>query len=211
MTEQAREARSQSEEAGPDPQAPSRQPNTQGEYDEYVWMRYAALSGVFGAFLVAVIFLGVDLLSGRSPLWTPALLGSTLFLGESIAADANPMAMLHLVVGYTILHGIVFFAFAIGIGSSRLAVKPAEPFTIRSAMRVALLTFVGLHLLFLALGWISGSSLAIARQLGFGWIAFANAVATLGMTALIEWGASQLRARSSVGSRASTGSTGEAR
>ena len=196
--DQARDARSESEEeqARGESQPSSRPSRRQGEYDEVVWMRHAALSGICGAFIVAVIFLAVDLISGRPPLWTPALLGSALFRGEPIGADDDPMTMLPLVAGYTVLHGVVFFAFAIGIGSSRLAIKPAESFTPRSAARVALLTFIGLHLLFLALGWISGSGLAIAQRLGFGWIALANAVATIGMTAVIEWGATQLRARS---------------
>lgn len=199
VEEKVHDARSESAEpvgAHGEPQPSDRQSVTQGEYDETVWMRHAALSGICGAFIVAVIFLGVDLISGRSPLWTPALLGSALFRGEAIGEDADPMTMLPLVVGYTVLHGVVFFAFAIGIGSSRLAIEPAESFTLRSAARVALLTFIGLHLLFLALGWVSGSGLAIARRLGFGWIAVANAVATLGMTAVIEWGAIQLRSGS---------------
>jgi hypothetical protein len=200
---QARDARSksesesESEEEASDGTQPSNRPSgkqgEQGEYDEVVWIPLAALSGIFGAFIVALIFLGVDLISGRPPLWTPALLGSALFRGESIGANDDPMTMLPLVVGYTVLHGVAFFAFAIGIGSSRLASRPAEIFTLRSAARVALLTFIGLHLLFLALGWISGSGLAIARRLGFAWIAVANAVATIGMVAVIEWGVIQLR------------------
>jgi len=195
-----RDARSESEDghASPGPRASGRPAGggrVRGEYDEVVWMRHAALSGLCGAFIVAVIFLGVDLISGRPPLWTPALLGSALFRGRSIGAEDDPMTMLPLVAGYTALHGVVFFAFAIGIGSSRLAIKPAESFTLGSAARVALLTFIGLHLLFLALGWVSGSGLAIARRLGFGWIALGNAAATVGMTAVIEWGAIQLCAR----------------
>lgn len=173
--------------------------DTQREYDEYVWMRHAALAGITGAFIVAVFFLGVDLLSGRPPLWTPALLGSALFLDESIAADADPTTMLPLVIGYTVLHGVVFFAFAIGVGSSRLAIKPAEPFTPWAAIRVALLLFVGLELMFLALGWVVGSEVQLAPRLGFGWISLANALAAIGMTGVIEWGARQLAARARSG------------
>ena len=212
--DQARDARSESEEASDESRLSGRPSGMQGagvqgsgmqgEYDEYVWMRHAALSGICGAVIVAVIFLGVDLISGRPPLWTPALLGSALFLGEPIGIHDDPMTMLSLVAGYTVLHGVAFFAFAIGIGSSRLAIRPAESFTLRSAARVALTTFVGLHLLFLALGWVSGSGLVIARRLGFGWIALANAVATIGMTAVIEWGAIQLRARARPDTRESS-------
>jgi len=63
------------------------------------------LSGVIGGLTVALFFLIVDLIGGR-PFFTPSLLGSVLFLGESVstvtAVDA-PMVM-----AYTGMHFLLF-------------------------------------------------------------------------------------------------------
>jgi len=65
------------------------------------------LSGVIGGLTVAIFFLVVDLVGGR-PFFTPSLLGSVLFLGESVAtvnAVDAPMVM-----AYTGLHFLLFVA-----------------------------------------------------------------------------------------------------
>jgi hypothetical protein len=167
----------------------------QREYDEVIWMAYAFAAGVVGAFIVAVLFLIVDLITGRGALWTPAYLGAALFRGEAIAADADPTTMLPLVAGYTVLHGVVFFGFAALVGSARLAPRPAKALTTRSAIIVTILLFVGLEIMFAALGWVVGADLNPASRLGFGWVTVANLLASLGMTAVIGWGAKQLASR----------------
>src|SRR5689334_25109423 len=69
------------------------------------YFREGVIAGLIGAALVAVWFLIYDAASGR-PFRTPALLGAATFEGVK-----NPSAVptaAHLVVPYTVLHGVVF-------------------------------------------------------------------------------------------------------
>jgi hypothetical protein len=84
------------------------------------WSRIIAqgiLTGVIGFLTVAVVFAIANMAAGRSPLYTAALLGATLFFGANdpsqvVVTPANVLA-------YTLLHGFVFLAF--GVASSALA------------------------------------------------------------------------------------------
>lgn len=179
-----------------------RNPTAQCENDELLWMPYAGLAGLFGAVLVAIFFLVVDLASGRAAGWTPAFLGSILFRGEAIASNAHPLGMLPIVLGYTAIHGVTFFAFALFVGASHLAPRPPVPLSRRGALTTALIFFVGCQLLFVTLGWLAGPGLALAERLGFGWVSGANAVAAIGMTWVIDRSARQLAARSAFAAHA---------
>ena len=55
-----------------------------------------SIAGIFGAAVVALFFLAVDLAEGV-PLRTPGLLGTALFLGRSLPPDAAPsMAVVNM-------------------------------------------------------------------------------------------------------------------
>ena len=69
------------------------------------YLRDGVIAGLIGAALVAVWFLIYDAASGR-PFRTPSLLGAATFEGVKDPA-AVPTAA-HLVVQYTVLHGVVF-------------------------------------------------------------------------------------------------------
>ena len=69
------------------------------------YLREGIIAGFIGAAIVAVWFLIYDAARGR-PFRTPALLGAAAFQGVPNAADV-PTAT-HLVVQYTVLHGVVF-------------------------------------------------------------------------------------------------------
>lgn len=166
------------------------------EYDELVWMPYAGFAGLVGAVVVAVFFLVVDLASGRAAGWTPAFLGSILFRGEEIASNAHPIRMLPVVLGYTAIHGVTFFALALFVGASRLAPRPPVPMTRRGAAATALTFFAGCEVLFVVLGWLAGPGLTLVERLGFGWVSVANALAAICMTRVIDRSARQLAARS---------------
>jgi len=97
---------------------------------------HGAASGVIGAFLVALLFLGLDFVLAK-PFWTPHALGSALFLGEAPAAAPQPV----LVLGYTVLHGAVFLSF----GMLAAAALPLAPVARRG--RLAVLAFGGLFVL----------------------------------------------------------------
>ena len=68
-------------------------------------VREGIVSGLIGAAVVAVWFLLFDLLRGR-PFFTPAALGSAIFLGSTTAADVSVGAA--TVIGYTVLHILAF-------------------------------------------------------------------------------------------------------
>src|SRR5574342_1306292 len=69
------------------------------------YFREGVIAGLIGAALVAVWFLIYDAARGR-PFRTPSLLGAATFEGVKDPA-AVPTAV-HLVVQYTVLHGVVF-------------------------------------------------------------------------------------------------------
>ena len=62
-------------------------------------------AGALGGSIVAAFFLVLDALQGR-PLWTPSLLGSALFLGQSV--DQVTAVDLRMVLAYTGVHLSVF-------------------------------------------------------------------------------------------------------
>ena len=79
------------------------------------FFREAVSVGLLGAATVALWFFFVDLLNG-TPLRTPGILGSAVFLGISSPDDAVLNAT---TVGlYSLLHGAVFFL--VGVGTTAL-------------------------------------------------------------------------------------------
>ena len=69
------------------------------------YLREGIIAGLIGAALVAVWFLIYDAAMGR-PFRTPSLLGAATFRGVTDPAGVPTAA--HLVVQYTVLHGVVF-------------------------------------------------------------------------------------------------------
>lgn len=165
----------------------SAQDATRNPDRENDWTTPAVVSGVVGAFVVAIIFLAVDLIAGRPAMWTPAALGSALFMGDSVTANADlkPTTMMPVVFGYTLMHVAVFISFGAMAASGRLTRERSKQFTTRAGAVTALLIFVGLEITFVALGWIVGPDLDLAGRLGSGWIAVANALAAIAMTTAI--------------------------
>ena len=78
------------------------------------YVREGIIGGLLGATLVAVWFLIYDAARGR-PFRTPALLGAATFQGVT-DPSAVPVAP-HLVVQYSVLHGVVFALIGIIIAS----------------------------------------------------------------------------------------------
>ena len=68
-------------------------------------VREGIITGLLGSAVVAGWFLLFDLLRGR-PFFTPAALGSALFLGSSTVAEVTVNAS--MVIGYSVLHIIAF-------------------------------------------------------------------------------------------------------
>jgi hypothetical protein len=129
---------------------------------------HGVISGVAGAFVVAVFFLVLDASQGR-PLWTPHALGSALFLGEAPADGIRAL----LVLGYTITHGAAFVA----LGLLAATVLPALP------GRRFFLGFVGLLVLMQVVFTLFSEIFAASpgADLRLAWVSFANLLAAAAM------------------------------
>jgi hypothetical protein len=86
-------------------------------------LKEGVVAGIIGAAVVALWFLVFDIARGK-PLLTPSLLGAAVFQGGS--APTGLQVQLGLVIGYTILHGLVFIAFGI-IAASVISATEREP------------------------------------------------------------------------------------
>jgi len=141
------------------------------------WPAMGWLSGGLGALVVAVFFLIVDLLASR-PLWTPTALGSALFLGKRIRADAEPV--LEIVAGYT---GIHFLTFAgVGLLTTLLLSKRPHQRSPWAMIVVAGALYVALELFFAGFALLAPE---LRHDLG-GWrVSAANALAAITMALFI--------------------------
>jgi hypothetical protein len=161
--------------------------------DEVAWPSYGFVSGVLGAAVVALVFLGIDLVSGRV-LWTPAALGAMLFTGERLApVGFDPGAHLALIAGYTAIHGAVFVGFG-ACASFFLMTAERLP---RSTAALTALTGAALFVLF-ELTFLAQALLfepVLLREVGAGWVAAANACAAIAMAFFLALGALHSRPR----------------
>jgi len=135
------------------------------------YVREGVIGGLIGAAIVAVWFLIYDAARGR-PFRTPALLGAATFQGVSNPA-AVPVAA-HLVVEYTVLHGVVFAL--IGVLIAYLIVSAQREPSRLLVMFIGLMCF---EVFFLAVVvWLAHP---VLNELAWWTILVANALAALGM------------------------------
>ncbi len=137
------------------------------------FVREGVIAGLIGAVIVAVWFLIYDAARGR-PFRTPALLGAATFQGVS-----NPGALptaTHLVVQYTVLHGVVFAL--VGILIAYLIVSAQ-----RQPSRLLLLVIVLLSFEVFFLALIVGLAHPVLTDVAWWAILVANALAAAGMLA----------------------------
>lgn len=78
--------------------------------NQYSMTRETLLAGLLGAAVVAIWFLALDIFRGRI-LFTPAALGSAIFLGARGESQVEISAL--TVIGYTVLHVLAFIAAAL--------------------------------------------------------------------------------------------------
>ena len=137
-----------------------------------------SIAGITGAVVVAFFFLVVDLAEGV-PLRTPGLLGTALFLGRSLPADASPA--MAVVVGYTVMHGVLFVTAGICAGFALIGwSRPLGPL---SGLGLATALFAGMEILFVTM-LLLAAPLMIA-EFGIARIAAANALAAGAMAAAL--------------------------
>ncbi|MEX2222327.1 MAG: hypothetical protein WEG40_11080 [Candidatus Rokuibacteriota bacterium] len=135
------------------------------------YLREGIIAGLIGAALVAVWFLIYDAASGR-PFRTPSLLGAAAFRGVTDPAGVPTAA--HLIVQYTVLHGVVFAL--IGVLIAYLIVSAQREPSRVLILFIALLCF---EVFFLAVvTWLAHPVLG---ELAWWAILAANALAAGGM------------------------------
>src|SRR4026207_290613 len=142
------------------------------------YFREGVIAGLIGAALVAVWFLIYDAARGR-PFRTPSLLGAAAFEGVK-DPSAVPTAA-HLVLPYTVLHGVVFAMIGVLIAYLIVTVQ-REPSRFLTLF-IALMCF---EIFFLAVvTWLAHPVLS---ELAWWAILVGNALAAFGMLAYLVLG-----------------------
>jgi hypothetical protein len=142
------------------------------------YFREGVIAGLIGAALVAVWFLIYDAARGR-PFRTPSLLGAATFEGVK-DPSAVPTAA-HLVLPYTVLHGVVFAMIGVLIAYLIVTVQ-REPSRFLTLF-IALMCF---EIFFLAVvTWLAHP---VLNELAWWAILVANALAAFGMLAYLVLG-----------------------
>jgi hypothetical protein len=146
-------------------------PLTLGRLREHPLMVRGLITGLIGAGAVALWFLVLDIARGR-PFYTPAALGSLLFLGAS-----SPEAVrvdLGMIVAYTLVHVAAFAVVGIALEWAAVRIERAPGMWL-----MALLTLIILEGLFIGTvgalaGWVLGT-------LGIWAVGIANVAAVAAM------------------------------
>jgi hypothetical protein len=117
-------------------------------------VREGIVTGLIGAAVVAAWFLLFDLLRGR-PFFTPAALGSALFLGSSTveAVSVEPAT----VIGYTVMHILAFAVTGVLAAAIVTAADDAPPLIIGAVMFFAVFEAFFMGLLAMVAEFLLGS------------------------------------------------------
>lgn len=168
--------------AGPRTSDPTYQSFEAGESPERLearaWLFYGICSGVLGAAVIAVFFLVIDLFKGHA-LWTPAALGSSIFLGETLQPGASPPFV--LVAGYTLLHGAAFVAFGLIAAYVLIGFRRRNGGIAAAGLAAGL--FAAFEFFFVAFLWVLSPELL--GDFGLGQISVANALAAVAMAVVL--------------------------
>jgi hypothetical protein len=139
-----------------------------------VTLRGGLFAGLIGYATIVLFFAILNLIGGRSPFYTAALLGSALFFGLRDAArlEITPAAVL----AFNMVHALVMLA--VGFLASWLVAQGEQHPVSQWAVLVALI-FVGFHLfavvalfampLMTALGWVQLAVASAAAAIAMGW------------------------------------------
>jgi hypothetical protein len=140
-----------------------------------VTLREGLLAGLIGAVVVALWFLVLDMVVGRL-LFTPAALGSALFLGVEGPAAVEVTA--RTVLSYTFVHVVAFAV--VGLAFAALVVQAERQTSV--LMAVVLLFVVSLTL---AMGLMAILASWVLAELTWWGIAIGNLLAAAAMTAFL--------------------------
>ena len=141
------------------------------------------VTGALGAIATAFWFFLLDIVTGQ-PLFTPAALGSVVFLGASSAADVQ--LNLGVIAGYTILHLGLFGVVGIGLVWLTQRIEQAPGFWLLGLMALIVLEGLVLGTLGVTSHWVLGS-------LGWWAIGVGNLCAVVAMGAWLWYSHPKLR------------------
>lgn len=113
-----------------------------------------AITGAIGAAVTAVWFLVLDILAGR-PFYTPASLGSALLLGAQIPAEVHLTS--GIVVAYTFVHLLAFFAVGVAIEWLARQLERAPSFWLVSLLGLIMLDVLFIGIVGSLASWVLGS------------------------------------------------------
>ncbi|HXF96176.1 MAG TPA: hypothetical protein VNI61_08765 [Gemmatimonadales bacterium] len=147
-----------------------------------LWVE-GAMTGLIGAGVVAVWFLGLDLAEGR-PFRTPAALGSALFLGAQGPVEVR--STLGVVAGYTVVHVAAFAALGVGLVWLARQIERAPQLVLLIALAGIVLEALTVPVLALVAEWVLGA-------LGWWSVAVGNVLAVAAMGWRIWRGHPELR------------------
>ncbi len=145
-------------------------------------LREGVIAGLIGAAVVALWFLLYDAWRGH-PLFTPALLGTTIFYGVSTPASVQIGA--GPVIGYTILHVLAFVGVGI-VAACMMVASEREP-----VVFIAFVTLFGVFEVFFFVGLRTLSQETLGA-LGWWAILAGNFLASIGMLWFLVRGHPQL-------------------
>jgi hypothetical protein len=138
----------------------------------------SAYAGTLGGAAVALFFVGVDVLDGQ-PLFTPALMGSVLFLG--VAAEDVVGVRLDAVAYYSLVHMVTF----VSLGAMVTWLVHEAELHSRHPAVVLLVVFV-----IIEAGFLAGASYAlpgVIARVGIVPIGIANLLAAGSIAGLLVW------------------------
>ena len=111
------------------------------------------VTGLIGAVLVAVWFLGADLVSGRPAFYTPAALGSAVFLGAR-SAEAVQIS-LPIILGYSLLHMAAFIVTGlVAAGLFAVAEDASEAMLLGGVLLFVVFEVFSLGIVAILLSWL---------------------------------------------------------
>ena len=113
-----------------------------------------AITGGIGAAVTAVWFLVLDILAGR-PFYTPGALGSALLLGAQIPAEVHLTS--GIVVAYTFVHLLAFFAVGLAIEWLARQLERAPSFWLVSLLGLIMLDVLFIGIVGSLASWVLGS------------------------------------------------------
>lgn len=142
------------------------------------WLLRGMWVGLGGSALVAILFLLLDLATGR-PFWTPTALGSALFFNEAVTSQAAPRP--GVILGYTLIHGAVFLAAAV---IASFLIHGRERIWWKGLVWCTAAIFAALELTFLAVGALAAPLLL--GTIGLPWLTVANFLAAATMAWIVS-------------------------